>query len=63
MGRIDEAREILGRLRSEDGNVETLQAQHEYEDIVANVALEKKRRRPTPSQLLFILWSARFRTV
>ena len=42
MGRVDEARKILGRLRSEDGSVEAPQAQREYEDIVATVALEKE---------------------
>ena len=42
MGRLHEAREILGRLRSEDGSVEAPQAQREYDDIVANVALEKE---------------------
>ena len=42
MGRLNEAREILGRLRSEDGSVEAPQAQREYDDIVANVALEKE---------------------
>ncbi len=42
MGRLEEARDILGRLRSDDGTVEAPQAQREYEDIVANVALEKE---------------------
>ena len=42
MGRVEEARAILGRLRSEDGSVEAPQAQREYEDIVATVALEKE---------------------
>ncbi|RPD63426.1 general substrate transporter [Lentinus tigrinus ALCF2SS1-6] len=42
MGRLDEAREILGRLRSEDGTIEAPQARREYDDIVANVALEKE---------------------
>ncbi|RPD77302.1 general substrate transporter [Lentinus tigrinus ALCF2SS1-7] len=42
MGRLDEAREILGRLRSEDGTIEAPQAQREYDDILANVALEKE---------------------
>ncbi|CDO77496.1 hypothetical protein BN946_scf184902.g30 [Trametes cinnabarina] len=42
MGRDAEAREILGRLRSEDGNIEAPQAVREYEDIIANVALEKE---------------------
>ncbi|KAI9058704.1 general substrate transporter [Trametes sanguinea] len=42
MGRDAEAREILGRLRSEDGSIEAPQAVREYEDIVGNVALEKE---------------------
>ncbi|KAI1787416.1 general substrate transporter [Ganoderma leucocontextum] len=42
MGRLDEAREILGRLRSDSETTEAPQAQREYEDIVANVALEKE---------------------
>ncbi|KAI0742980.1 general substrate transporter [Daedaleopsis nitida] len=42
MGRLEEARQILGRLRSEDGSVEAPHAQREYEDIIANVALEKE---------------------
>ncbi|TBU39941.1 general substrate transporter [Dichomitus squalens] len=42
MGRVDEARAILGRLRSEDGNIEAPQAQREYEDIAATVTLEKE---------------------
>ena len=42
MGRVEEARAILGRLRSEDGSIEASQAQREYEDIVATVALEKE---------------------
>ena len=42
MGRLEEAREILGRLRSEDGSIEAPEALREYEDIVANVALEKE---------------------
>ncbi|KAI0744478.1 general substrate transporter [Earliella scabrosa] len=42
MGRLEEAREILCRLRSEDGSVEAPEALREYEDIVANVALEKE---------------------
>ena len=42
MGRVEEAREILGRLRSEDGSIEAPQAQREYEDIVATVTLEKE---------------------
>ena len=32
MGRVEEAREILGRLRSEDGSIEAPQAQREYEN-------------------------------
>ncbi|TCD66249.1 hypothetical protein EIP91_001612 [Steccherinum ochraceum] len=42
MGRINEAREILGRLRSEDGDIDTPRAVAEYEDIVAAVELEKE---------------------
>ena len=42
MGRVEEAREILGRLRSEDGSIEAPQAQREYEDILATVTLEKE---------------------
>ncbi|KAI0354200.1 general substrate transporter [Trametes cingulata] len=42
MGRNAEAREILGRLRSEDGNIEAPQAVREYEDIIETVALEKE---------------------
>ncbi|KAI0341180.1 general substrate transporter [Trametopsis cervina] len=41
MGRKDEAREILGRLRSDDGDPNSARAVAEYEDIVAAVALEK----------------------
>ncbi len=42
MGRNEEARAILGRLRSEDGDPEDSKATAEYEDILAVVALEKK---------------------
>ncbi|KAH8092159.1 general substrate transporter [Cristinia sonorae] len=42
MGRHEEAREILGRLRSEDGNPEAPRAVAEYEDIVTAVVLEKE---------------------
>lgn len=42
MGRNAEAREILGRLRSDDGNVEEPRAVREYDEIVATVALEKE---------------------
>ncbi|TFK79381.1 general substrate transporter [Polyporus arcularius HHB13444] len=42
MGRLEEARQILARLRSEDGSIESPQGQREYEDIVANVSLEKE---------------------
>ncbi|KAJ3481093.1 hypothetical protein NLI96_g7901 [Meripilus lineatus] len=42
VGRNEEARTILGRLRSEDGDPEAPQAVAEYEDIVAVVALEKE---------------------
>ena len=42
MGRNEEARVILGRLRSEDGNPEASRAVAEYEDIIAVVALEKE---------------------
>ncbi|KAI0673197.1 general substrate transporter [Trametes maxima] len=42
MGRNAEARDILGRLRSDDGNTEAPRAVREYEDIVATVALEKE---------------------
>ena len=42
MGRNAEAREILGRLRSEDGNVEADRAVREYDEIVETVALEKE---------------------
>ena len=42
MGRLEEARKILSRLRSDSGSTEAPQAQREYEDIVANVALEKE---------------------
>lgn len=41
MGRKEEARIILGRLRSETGDPEDDKAVAEYEDIVAVVALEK----------------------
>ena len=41
MGRNDEARVILGRLRSEDGNPDNARAVAEYEDIVAVVNLAK----------------------
>ncbi|KAI0077013.1 general substrate transporter [Panus rudis PR-1116 ss-1] len=42
MGRNEEAKAILGRLRSEDGNPEDSRANAEYQDIVAVVALEKE---------------------
>ncbi|PSS11019.1 hypothetical protein PHLCEN_2v3315 [Hermanssonia centrifuga] len=42
MGRNEEARVILGRLRSESGDPEDSKATAEYEDILAVVALEKK---------------------
>lgn len=42
MGREVEARTILGRLRSEDGNPEDARVTAEYEDIVAAVQLEKQ---------------------
>ena len=42
MGRNEEARVILGRRRSEDGNPEASRAVAEYEDIIAVVALEKE---------------------
>lgn len=41
MGRHDEARTILGRLHSEDGNTDAPRAVAEYEDIVAVIALKK----------------------
>ena len=42
MGRAEEAREILGRLRSETGDPEDPRAAAEFDDIVAVVALEKE---------------------
>ncbi|THH33353.1 hypothetical protein EUX98_g809 [Antrodiella citrinella] len=42
VGRIEEAQEILGRLRSEDGDPESERAVAEFEDIVAAVAREKE---------------------
>ena len=45
MGRHDEARTILGRLRSEDGSPEAPRAVAEYEDIIEAIALEKKSSR------------------
>ncbi|KAI0698285.1 general substrate transporter [Cytidiella melzeri] len=42
MGRRDEARVILGRLRSEDGNIDAPRVVAEYEDIIAAVALEQQ---------------------
>ncbi|OBZ74782.1 Sugar transporter STL1 [Grifola frondosa] len=42
MGRDQEAREILGRLRSDDGNIEASAAVAEYDDIVAANVLEKE---------------------
>ena len=42
MGRDDEAREILGRLRTENGDAESPRAVAEYEDIVVAVALERE---------------------
>ncbi|THH12444.1 hypothetical protein EW146_g7693 [Bondarzewia mesenterica] len=41
-GRPEEARIILGRLRSEEGDPEDIQATAEYEDIVGIVELEKR---------------------
>lgn len=42
MGRNEEARAILGRLRSEYGNPEAPRAAAEFEDIIAVVALEQE---------------------
>ena len=42
MGRNEEAKAILGRLRSEDGDPENADATAEYEDIIAVVALEQE---------------------
>lgn len=42
MGRTEEARAILGRLRSENGDTEAVQAVAEYEDILSAVELEKQ---------------------
>ncbi|KAL6303340.1 general substrate transporter [Sparassis latifolia] len=42
VGRDEEARVILGRLRSEDGNIEDARVAAEYEDIVGAVGLEKQ---------------------
>jgi hypothetical protein len=41
-GRKEEARIILGRLRSEDGNIDAPRAVAEYEDIVAAISLEQQ---------------------
>lgn len=45
MGRREEAKVILGRLRSETGDPEDDRAIAEYEDIVAVVNLEKQNAR------------------
>ena len=42
MGRKEEARVILGRLRFEDGNIDAPRVKAEYEDIVAAIALEQE---------------------
>jgi len=42
MGRVEEARTILGRLRSETGSVEDSRVVTEYEEIVVAVELEKE---------------------
>ncbi|PCH43224.1 general substrate transporter [Wolfiporia cocos MD-104 SS10] len=42
MGRAEEARAILGRLRSDDGNPEDARVVAEYEEIVVAVDLEKE---------------------
>lgn len=42
MGRVEEAREILGRLRSETGDLQDPTAVAEFDDIIAVVALEKE---------------------
>ena len=42
MCRNEEARNILGRLRTEDGNQDAPRVLAEYEDIVAAVALEQE---------------------
>ncbi|KAH9942111.1 general substrate transporter [Amylocystis lapponica] len=42
MGRAEDARAILGRLRSEDGNIEDSRVVSEYDDIVVAVEEEKK---------------------
>lgn len=42
MGRKDEARVILGRLRTEDGDTSAPRVTAEYEDIIAAVSLEQQ---------------------
>jgi hypothetical protein len=42
MGREEEAKHILGRLRSETGDPEDESAVAEFEDIIAVVALEQE---------------------
>lgn len=42
MGRNDEARTVLGLLRSETGDPEAENAKAEYDDIVAAIALEQE---------------------
>jgi hypothetical protein len=40
-GRLDEAKQVLAALRSEDGNLEDKKATSEFDDIVEVVALER----------------------
>lgn len=42
MGRAEEAKIILGRLRSETGDPEDFKATAEFDEIVATVKLEKQ---------------------
>ena len=42
MGREEEARSILARLRSEDGNIENARVTAEFEEIQVAVQLEKE---------------------
>lgn len=54
MGRKDEARVILGRLRTEDGNIDNTRVVAEYEDIVAAIGLEQQHsKRNTYLSMLF----------
>lgn len=56
MGRVEEARTILGRLRSETGNVEDAGVIAEYEEIVVAVEMEKEHAAGNSYLAMFLGW-------